>query len=173
MMLQIYQFLTALVFVPCQATTAYVDYIKGNMNLIISVPHNGYEKPDYMPTRQLMCENSKPDLEFLVKENFCKIRKEKGSILGDAKTQKIGRTVFDTFVKDTGKTPHLIINNIHRSKMEANRPVEDAVQDNNKKAIEAYTEYHQTIVKAKNSFDGKPGLLIDFHIRRKAQRLAI
>ena len=115
MMIQIYQFLTALVFGPCQANTDYVDYIKGNMNLIISVPHNGYEKPDYMPTRQLMCENSKPDLEFLVKESLSKIPKAKGLILGDAKTQKIARAVFNMFVKETGKTPHLIINNIHRS----------------------------------------------------------
>merc|ERR1719431_1636370 len=59
-------------------------------------------------------------------------------------------------------TPHLIINNIHRSKMDPNRVIEDAAQGN-KVAKEAFNAYHDTIVKAKASLGGNPGLLVDFH----------
>ena len=72
------------------------------------------------------------------------------------------QTGFNTFVRNTGKTPHLIINNIYRSKMDPNRVIDDAAQGSTG-AIEAYNTYHDTIAKAKLKFDGKPGLLIDIH----------
>merc|ERR1711970_1254261 len=46
--------------------------------------------------------------------------------------------------------------------MDPNRVIEDAAQ-NNEGAVEAYNVYHNTIVRAKSTFDGKPGLIIDFH----------
>ena len=163
MMSLVHQFLTLLIVSgPCQGSLDYVDYIPGNMNLIFSVPHNGNLKPDYMPTRQPGCENSKGVCEFPGKQSCSKSKICKVATLGDAYTQEIAREVFETFVKKTGKTPHLIINGLHRSKMDPNRPVEDAAQGNIK-AIEAFNAYHNTIARAKNTFGGKPGLLIDIH----------
>merc|ERR1712106_10278 len=139
-----------------------VEYIPGNINLIFTVPHNGNEKPDHMPTRQHGCQDKKgvckfPGADSCAKSKICKV-----ATLGDAHTQDMARTVFNTFVRNTGKTPHLIINNIHRSKMDPNRVIEDAAQGS-KWAIEAYNVYHDTIRKAKLSLGGNPGLLIDFH----------
>jgi len=140
----------------------YVDYVPGNINLIFTVPHNGYEKPDHMPTRQHGCQDKKGNCKFPGVSNCPKSKVCKVATLGDGHTQEIARTVFNNFVKNTGKTPHLIINNIHRSKMDPNRVIEDAAQ-NDKGAVEAYNVFHNTIMRAKSTFDGKPGLIIDFH----------
>merc|ERR1712106_570204 len=139
-----------------------VEYIPGNINLIFTVPHNGNEKSDHMPTRQHGCQDKKgvckfPGADSCAKSKICKV-----ATLGDAHTQDMARTVFNTFVRNTGKTPHLIINNIHRSKMDPNRVIEDAAQGSDG-ATEAYNTYHDTIKKAKASLVGKPGLIIDFH----------
>ena len=42
----------------------YVDYTPGDINLILTVPHNGNEKPDSNPTRQPGCENSDVSASF-------------------------------------------------------------------------------------------------------------
>merc|ERR1719334_1006005 len=91
------------------------------MNLIFAVPHDGKEKPKHLPTRKQGCKNSKgvcqfPGRKSCSKNNICKV-----ATMADAHTQDIARTVFHKFVKTTGKTPHLIINNLHRSKMDPNR----------------------------------------------------
>merc|ERR1712106_918499 len=139
-----------------------VEYIPGNINLIFTVPHNGNEKPDHMPTRQHGCQDKKgvckfPGADSCAKSKICKV-----ATLGDAHTQDMARTVFNTFVRNTGETPHLIINNIHRSKMDPNRVIEDAAQGHTV-AIEAFNAYHNTIKQAKSTVGAKPGLLIDFH----------
>merc|ERR1719320_2265777 len=145
-----------------QGSVKYVDYVPGNINLIFTVPHNGYEKPDHMPTRQHGCQDKKGNCKFPGVSNCPKSKVCKVATLGDGHTQEIARTVFNNFVKNTGKTPHLIINNIHRSKMDPNRFIEDAAQGN-KVAKEAFNAYHNTIKQAKASLGGNPGLLVDFH----------
>eukprot|EP00092_Neocalanus_flemingeri_P053518 GFUD01062920.1.p1 GENE.GFUD01062920.1~~GFUD01062920.1.p1 ORF type:complete len:299 (+),score=59.07 GFUD01062920.1:41-937(+) len=147
---------------PPPGSAEYVDYVPGNINLVFTVPHNGYEKPDQMPTRQPGCEDSQGVCEFPGKGSCSRSKTCKVATKGDSYTQNIARAVFNNFVENTGKTPHLIINNIHRSKMDPNRVIEDAAQGNSR-AIEAFTAYHDTIIQAQKSFDGKPGLLIDFH----------
>ena len=142
-------------------SSSYVSYTPGDVNLILTVPHNGYDKPD-IPTRQPGCEDSAGVCRFpgrgsCSKKDVCKV-----ATLGDAHTQRIGKDVFSAFVRLTGRTPHLIISNIHRSKMDPNREKEDATQGNSQ-AVFAYNEYHNTITQAKNSFGGLPGLVIDIH----------
>ena len=146
----------------CKGSVKYVEYFPGNINLVFTVPHNGYEKPDHMPTRKHGCKNMVGVCKFPGKDKCSKSKICKVATLGDAHTQEMARTVFNTFVRNTGKTPHLIINNIHRSKMDPNRVIEDAAQGN-RISIEAYNAYHDTILKAKATFGAKPGLLIDFH----------
>merc|ERR1712002_1438147 len=61
------------------------------------------------------------------------------------------------------KTPHMVVNKVHRGRMDPNTQTIEGAAQNNAEAIAAYKEYHGTINTAKQSFDGKPGLLIDFH----------
>ena len=63
--------------------------------------------------------------------------------------------------KLAGKLPHLVINNLHREKLDPNRPRAEATFDDPNADL-AYTTYHENIEKAKSSFDG-PGLFLDIH----------
>ena len=120
------------------AATEDVTYIQGNIPLILTVPHGGKEKADIRP-RQGNVNNK-----------------------SDSETQSIGETVQKHFKKLTGRTPHLIMSNLHRSVMDPNRDIEEAAQGN-KRAVAAYQDFHKSIKKVKKAFGGKPGLLIDIH----------
>ena len=144
------------------ASAEYVEYTPGDIDLILTVPHNGYKKPDSIPTRQPGCKNSAGVCQFPGADSCTRTKTCKVATLGDAQTQKIGRAVFNAFVGLTGRTPHLVINNIHRSKMDPNRELADAAQGN-REAIAAFNAYHDTIRKAMSTFGGKPGLVIDIH----------
>ena len=139
----------------------YISYTKGDVNLILTVPHNGYDRID-IPDRQQGCKDSSKVCQFpgkgkCSKENECRVVTR-----ADAYTQKVARAVFDEFQRFTGRTPHLIINNVHRSKMDPNREINEAAQGNTE-AMKAYKEYHNTIEMVKASFGEEPGLVIDIH----------
>ena len=121
----------------CCGSNEYFEYIPGNINLIFSVPHNGDVKPDHIPTRKPGCKNSKGLCEFPGPRSCSKSKVCKVATLGDAHTQDIARAVVGEFVAKTGTNPHLIISNIHRSKMDPNRPIDDSAQGNSD-AEEAY-----------------------------------
>ena len=46
----------------------------------------------------------------------------------DAYTQEIGRGFITEFESLTGKTPYLVISNLHRSRLDPNRPINRAAQ---------------------------------------------
>merc|ERR1712198_241480 len=151
-----------LVIAICGVTaTDYVSYTPGDVNLILTVPHNGYDRID-IPDRQPGCEDSSGVCNFPGEGSCSKKKVCKVATKGDSQTQKIGKAVFEEFKRFTGRTPHLIISNVHRSKMDPNREINDAAQGN-PDAIAAFKEYHGTIEKAKKSFGKEPGLLIDIH----------
>ena len=80
----------------------------------------------------------------------------------DTNTAKIAKTVFDTVTKITGKTPHMIISELHRSRLDPNRQIAEAAQGN-EEAIGAYEAFHGAIERAHKSLNGEPGLHFDFH----------
>ena len=57
----------------------------------------------------------------------------------------------------------------HRSRLDPNRPVEEAAQGN-KEAISAYRAFHGAIEAAHTALQGRPGLHIDFHGYRDVKR---
>jgi len=142
--------------------TEDINYTPGDINLILTVPHNGYDRAEAIPTRLAGCKNSAKECEFpgrssCHKRKICKVVTE-----GDGWTQTIGKYLHKAFKKLTGRTPHLIISNLHRSRMDPNREIEEAAQGN-KAAMAAYKEFHDTIREAKTTFGDEPGLLIDIH----------
>jgi len=140
------------------AATEDVTYTPGDINLILTVPHGGKEKPGTF-RRQDGCKNNNV-CEFpggKSCEKVCKV-----SVYKDSETQSIGETVLEHFKNLTGRSPHLIMSNLHRSVMDPNREIEEAAQGN-KRAMSAYNEFHNKIKAVKKSFGKKPGLLIDIH----------
>ena len=130
----------------------FIEYIAGNMPLVICVPHGGHLQPDQITNRELGT---------------------KGHY--DANTQELARAVVEAVFRRTGKYPHCIINRLHRNKLDANREEFDATQDD-PSAFSAYKEFHQFIDSAETSVwrSFGFGLYIDLHgHRHKIQQLEL
>jgi len=145
-----------------------VEYIPGNTNLIISVPHGGEMKPPFMPDRAKAKtdtgqseEKDKVEDVVIDEDAIDDDTNNKISTTADIFTQEIGRVIAIEYEEFTQRRPHLILANLHRCKMDPNRPVQNAaLGDSLAEAV--YNQYHRFIEDAKKSIDG-PGLLIDLH----------
>ena len=123
-------------------TTGYVEYLPGNLPVILSVPHGGYLQPLSIPRRE--CSG-------------CVYNR-------DLYTQELARSIIDDFFATTGCYPHVIINLLHRSRFDANRSIVTAA-DGNPIVEEAYHNYHAFIdlAKARIEEDYGRGLFLDLH----------
>lgn len=121
-------------------STGFIEFIAGNVPIIISAPHGGYLEPDSIPD----C----PDC----------------STIRDAYTQEIARGISETYFNKTGCYPNIIINLLHRRKLDANRDIEEATGGT--PILEsAWFSYHDFIDSAKINIEqnfGK-GLFLDLH----------
>jgi hypothetical protein len=117
----------------------YIEYIAGDLPIVISAPHGGYLKPEEIP-----------DLP--------------GSGGEDTYSQEYTRAVADHILHITGHRPHVIINHLHRSKMNANRDIDEAA-NGNPYAEQAWNEFHGFIEAAKTTVAAQwgEGHYFDFH----------
>lgn len=122
----------------------FIEYFTGNMPLILTIPHGGLLVPSTIPNRN--CAEC--------------------VTVSDANTQELGRLIVDEVKKITGGNcfPHVIINRLRRTKLDANRDLFEAALGN-PDAINAWYAFHNFIDSAKmmvvNQF--QQGLLIDLH----------
>jgi hypothetical protein len=101
----------------------YIEYIAGDSPLIFSAPHGGSLVPAEIPDRTSTACGS---------TNF---------VTGaDRYTQELAREIRAAFVARTGKTPHLVINRLHRKKLDANRSIKPAACRDTEAEI-AWQEY--------------------------------
>lgn len=141
-------------FIPGQSyfgKNNYTEYRAGNLGLIISVPHGGELKPDEIPNRSCAA---------------C-------VTVNDAYTQDLGNELYQAIKDLTGCYPHLIINKLHRSKMDANRDISEAALGN-QQAEEAWMDFQQFIDTAKFQVNQQfqKGLFLDLHGHaHEAQRI--
>lgn len=121
-------------------TKNYVEYIPGDLPLILCSPHGGDLKPEDIPDRTY------------------------GVTGADANTQQLTKAVAEEIAKLGGHRPHLVLSHLHRSKLDPNREVKEAAQGN-ADAINAWKEYHQFIEKAREVVVKQHGqaFLIDMH----------
>lgn len=118
----------------------YVKYLQGTLPIIISAPHGGTLKPKHIPNR-----------------TYGKKGRDKYT---DLLTQDIALEFFN----QTGKYPYIIILDLARKKLDANREIKEAAQEN-QEAIKVYNTFHSAI---QNSIEEvnqkfKKGLYIDLH----------
>ncbi len=118
----------------------FIEYIPGSLPLVISAPHGGRERPEDIADRI----NGVTDM--------------------DANTQELANTLAEVILAETGKYPHLIVCRLHRSKLDANRRLQDAVEGN-PDAEKAWHEHHGFIEQACQAAVAKHGFafLIDLH----------
>ncbi len=79
-------------------------------------------------------------------------------------TQEVARAFGQTLFDRTGRRPHIVINRLHRIKLDANREIGEAAQGN-ATAETAWREFHEFIEAAKDAVfdDFGRGLYIDLH----------
>ncbi len=124
-------------------TDGYIEYVGGDLPIVLSAPHGGYLRPSGIPDRTW------------------------GIISQDRNTQELSREIYQAIVNATGHFPHLVINHLHRIKLDANRDIKEAAQGN-KQAERAWREFHAFINWAKNTVIrvyGK-GHYVDIHAHR-------
>ncbi|MBL7813808.1 MAG: hypothetical protein JNL70_02295 [Saprospiraceae bacterium] len=131
----------------------YVQYRAGNIPIIITAPHGGRLKPEGIPDRK--CAGCVVEM--------------------DANTKELAWQIDSALQIEFGGLPHIIVNELHRSKFDANRDIDDAADGN--AAVEiSFHEWHQFIQAAKDDIKARfgKGLLIDLHGHGHAvQRLEI
>lgn len=118
----------------------YIQYIAGDLPVIFSAPHGGNLEPAEIPDRTW------------------------GTLVTDSYTMETAFAIYDAVHAYTGRHPHVIISRLKRTKLDPNREIGEAAQQN-QYAEQAYREFHAYIDSAKAEVEreyGK-GLYLDLH----------
>jgi hypothetical protein len=117
-----------------------VEYVPGDLPLVVSVPHGGALTPEEIPDRVT------------------------GTTVTDANTVETARAAREAFVQRTGKAPHLVISHLKRTKLDPNREIVEAAQGN-PYAENAWDEFQAYIDIAEDLIvdDFGSGLYLDLH----------
>ena len=129
----------------------FVEYIPGDIPLIISAPHGGRINPSDIPDRKY------------------------GTTVMDTNTDKLARLIAAEFKEKYGKTPHVIICDLRRSKVDCNRDLKEGAQGN-PDAEKTWHSFHDFIKEAQKKIleKHKFGFYVDLHAHGHAiQRLEL
>jgi len=120
----------------------YIEYVHGNLPIIISAPHGGEKRPSSIPDR---------DCQGCVYQN-------------DTNTQELANEVAAAIYEITGCYPYLILNRLHRIKLDANREIQEAA-DGNSEAELAWSYFHDHVSTASEEIRStfSKGIFFDLH----------
>jgi hypothetical protein len=124
----------------------YIEYIAGNMPLIIAAPHGGSLQPAELPDRTTNAPWT-------------------NTVLGtDAATELLARAVQRAVTNRFGRQPHVVICRLDREKIDCNREIGEGAQGHPLTEI-AWTEYQDFIEAAKRTVSNEfgAGLFLDLH----------
>ena len=119
----------------------FVEYIPGDLPLIITASHGGTERPDDIPTRT---------------GNVVTVR--------DLATDTLGFEMADALEDEVGGRPHLVVLHLHRTRLDANREIGEAAQGHSE-AERAWHEFHSLTELSKEIVreEHGQGFLLDLH----------
>ena len=137
------------------------------LNLVIAAPHGGSLKPDYIDTRS-----------------------GSGIVTSkDSYTLEMSELTANSLIRDCAGTPYVVINNLHRSKLDANRDLDEAtagIVRGLDDAADAWRAFHtfitaaQELVKVKygtsegsTGLIGVNGLFFDMHVSNSSSVIKI
>ena len=119
----------------------YVEYIAGDLPLVVSAGHGGGEEPAEIPRRTY------------------------GTLGRDSWTQETTRAVRDSVIAYfDGGQPHIIISRLRRTRLDPNREIVEAAQGS-EFAEHAWREYHRfiSLARARVAESHGRGLYVDLH----------
>lgn len=128
------------------SVNGYVVYLEGDMPVILSSGHDGTLTPNY-------------------------IADSTGTTVRDTYATDLTKAVASALQADTGHRPHVVINNLARSKMDPNRDPSDSDRyatsevGKSRGAADIYSTWHRFLTKATNTVQSVhgSGLLVDIH----------
>ena len=118
----------------------YVEYIPGELPLILAATHGGRLVPDEIPDRGY------------------------GVLVNDLNTLELTLAMRGALIDLTGRAPHVILSHLRRVKLDANREIEEAAQGS-PYAEQAWREFHDWVATARAtvSVNFGEGLFLDIH----------
>lgn len=118
----------------------YVEYIPGDLPVILSAPHGGSLTPAEIPDRTF------------------------GATLTDLNTADLVRAIREAFIERTGLAPHVVISHLRRTKLDPNREIVEAAQGN-PYAEQAWDEFQEWIRIAREAVEERSGrgMYFDVH----------
>ncbi|MFT7050587.1 MAG: hypothetical protein ACJAZK_001184 [Psychroserpens sp.] len=131
----------------------YIEYIPGNLPIIISAPHGGV-----LQSGETIGGVFYPDDDNNLPDRSCGINER------DDNTEILVRRIQDEIFAQTGGYAHIIINNLHRSKMDPNRMVSQGACGNSH-AASYWIDFQNFINDASQEIEAEwgKGLYIDLH----------
>jgi hypothetical protein len=125
----------------------YVEYIAGDMPVIISAPHGGTLKPPDIPDRK------------------------NGEFTSDAYTEELARTLQQALFDNFGHYPHIIICRLDRRKVDCNRDLAEGAGVNTN-ACRAWNEFQDFIEMARSNVLASTGtgFYLDLHGQSHAMK---
>jgi len=123
----------------------YVEYIAGNMPLVVSAPHGGYLRPAEILNRTW------------------------GSLYRDRNSRELTLQFVDEVGAETGYRPHVIISHLDRIKLDPNREIVEAAQGD-PEGERAWYEFQTFIDQAERLVEEEfgEGLYLDIHTHSHA-----
>lgn len=119
---------------------SYVEYIPGELPLVLSAPHGGALTPAEIPDRT------------------------SGTTVTDTNSRETLLAVRDALVERTGKAPHVVVSHLKRTKLDPNREIVEAAAGN-PFAENAWQEFHAYLETAAATVTRTygSGLYLDIH----------
>jgi autotransporter-associated beta strand protein len=136
----------------------YIEYVAGDLPVIFSAPHGGALTPAEIPDR--VDDGSDPDFTTVT----------------DSYTEETALAVQSVFASYFGHSPHVIICQLKRTKIDCNRSLDEGVYQTNTFATIAWNDFQNYINVASNSAAAQSGrgFYIDLHGQGHAiQRLEL
>ena len=136
----------------------YIEYRPGTLNVILSVPHGGQLKPKHLPNRDF---GSLVDGRLVFDHKHPKDHSATVRTKADKFTKELATALANVLEEKTGRRPHVIINHLHRLKLDSNCSLGEATFEV-PEVVDAWQAYHNFIELAKKNI-GKAGLYLDIH----------
>lgn len=117
----------------------HVEYVAGDLPLVFAAPHGGTGTPASIPAR-VAGPACGPEV----------------TTVRDANTEELVREIRLAFLERTGGQPHVVVNRLHRSRLDPNRAVGEAACGQ-PIAEEAWRDYHGFIEQARSTIAARHG----------------
>jgi hypothetical protein len=121
-------------------TDRHVEYVAGDLPLVITVPHGGRAQPADLPPRRT------------------------GVTVMDANTQELARELVAELERRSGGRVHLVVSHLHRSRLDPNREIVEAANGHPGAEL-IWREFHAAIEGALTAAVARHGFafLVDLH----------